>query len=136
MSTHIQTIYQIVFMHGSRDIVFRYMVGILKNKNCNPYIINGVEDHLHIITHIHPSVALADLIKEIKIATNKFIKVKGLFPDFPGWQEGYGASYSFDSLPNLIRYVENQEATIKTYEDEYVGYLKDYQIDFDPKYLF
>jgi REP element-mobilizing transposase RayT len=123
----------------SRDILFRYIVGIIKNKNCNPFIINGVEDHLHIITHIHPSVALADLIKEIKIATNKFIKEKGLFPEFPGWQEGYGAfTYSYDSLTNLIRYVENQEAhhARKTYEDEYVGYLRDYQIDFDPRYLF
>ena len=83
--------------------------------------------------------AIETLIKEIKIATNKFIKEKGLFPEFPGWQEGYGAfTYSYDSLPNLIRYVENQEAhhARKTYEDEYVGYLKDYQIDFDPRYLF
>jgi putative transposase len=68
------------------------MSGILENKKCHLYQINGVEDHIHILTHLHPSVALADLVKDIKLASTKFIKEKGLFPQFSGWQDGYGAA--------------------------------------------
>jgi hypothetical protein len=56
------------------------------------YRINGVEDHLHILTHIHPTVALSSLIKDIKLASNTWIKQENLFPAFKGWQEGYGGS--------------------------------------------
>ena len=43
--------------------VFKTMYGILKNNNSHVYRINGVEDHIHIVASLHPSVALADLIK-------------------------------------------------------------------------
>ena len=86
-------------LKSTRDTVFRYIGGIIKNKGCKLYIINGVEDHLHIVTHIHPSICLANLIKDIKISSNSFIKEKGLFPNFSGWQEGYGAfTYSNEAL--------------------------------------
>jgi len=148
MSTHTQLIYQIVFstkhrakclMKDPREKVFKYIGGLLKNKNCHLYIINGVEDHLHIITHIHPMIALAPLIKDIKISSNQYIKETGICPDFTGWQDGYGAfTYSNDALPNLIRYVQNQEAhhAHQTYEDEYISLLEEHGIEYDLKYLF
>ena len=123
----------------SRDKVFKYIGGILKSKNCHLYIINGVEDHLHIVTHIHPMIALAPLIKDIKISSNNFIKKNQLFPDFPGWQDGYGAfTYSYDAMTNLIRYVQNQEkhhGTV-TYEEEYISLLEEHRVEYDEKYLF
>jgi REP element-mobilizing transposase RayT len=85
MSTYTQLLYQIVFSTKERNPVlakpnrarlFRYISGILKNKNCHVYIINGVEDHIHILTHIHQSIAIADLVKDIKVASNLFINNK------------------------------------------------------------
>jgi REP element-mobilizing transposase RayT len=61
------------------------MNGVLKNKNCHLYRINGMEDHLHILTHIHPAIPLASLVKDIKLASIDFIKSEGIFPDFGGW---------------------------------------------------
>ncbi|MBK9014557.1 MAG: transposase, partial [Saprospiraceae bacterium] len=99
MSTYTQSLYQIVFStkhrqptlaKEGRDELFKYIWGILKNKKCHLYRINGVEDHIHIVTSLHPSVALADLVKDIKLASNDHIKETGLFPDFGGWQDGYG----------------------------------------------
>lgn len=67
MSTYTQVLYQIVFstkhrtpslIEENRERLFKDIWGILNNKNCHLYRINGVEDHLHIATHIHPSVAL------------------------------------------------------------------------------
>ena len=100
MSTYTQILYQIIFstknrektmIESGRERLYSYITGILKNKNCHLYRINGIEDHLHIATHIHPSVALANLIKDVKLAASDFIKNKKLFPGFTGWQVGYGA---------------------------------------------
>jgi len=114
------------------------MSGILENKKCHLYQINGVEDHIHILTHLHPSVALADLVKDIKLASTKFIKEKGLFPQFSGWQDGYGAfTYSIDRKEILINCIKNQEEhhKTKTLRDEYIDLLKEHGIQYDEKYL-
>jgi REP element-mobilizing transposase RayT len=114
------------------------MWGIIKGHNCHLYQIGGVEDHLHIVTHLHPSVALANLVKDIKLASTDYNKRENLFPDFNGWQDGYGAfTYSIHAKSNLINYVKNQEAhhKKKTFIDEYKELLKEHEIEFDEKYL-
>ena len=97
-----------------------------------------MEDHIHIVTHIHPMIAPAQLIKDIKLSTTKIIKKEHLFPDFTGWQEGYGAfTYAIDSKGNLINYVKNQEEHHKQTDfiEEYKALLEEHQIVFDEKYL-
>ena len=147
MSTYTQLLYQIVFSTKNRERtliaenrkpLFQYMWGILKNKKCHLYQIGGVEDHIHIITHLHPSIALSDLIKDIKLASTEHIKDKHLFPHFKGWQDGYAAfTYSIDAKENLINYAKTQEEhhRKKNFQDEYVELLKLSQIDYDEKYL-
>ncbi len=148
MSTHTQIIYQIVFspkyrkpcmIKSGREALFRYIWGILKNNRCHLYRINGVDDHLHILTHLHPSVSLASLVQEIKISSNKFIKANKLFPDFDGWQTGYGAfTYAENAKTNLINYIKNQEEhhRKRTFEDEYRAVLKEQNVPYDEQYLF
>lgn len=147
MSTYTQILYQIVFstkmrertlQKDNRAELFKYMWGILKNKKCHLYRINGVEDHIHIVTHIHPTIALANLIKDIKLASSAFIKEKNLFPNFDGWQEGYSAfTYSIKEKDYLIEYVKNQEEHHKTitFKEELIELLKEHGIEFDEKYL-
>jgi len=118
MSTYTQILYQIVFStknrkpflsKDNRDDLFKDIWGILKNKRCHLYRINGVEDHIHIVTHLHPAVSLADLVKDIKLASSSFIKEKHLFPKFDGWQNGYaGFTYNINDKSRLIEYVKNQ----------------------------
>lgn len=147
MSTYTQILYQIIFgtknrertlSADRRDELFKYISGIIQNKKCHLYQINGVEDHIHILTHLHPSVALADLVKGIKLASTKFIKEKNLFINFKGWQDGYGAfTYSIDRKQILINYVLNQveHHQKKTFREEYVELLHEQGIEFDEKYL-
>ena len=97
-----------------------------------------MEDHLHIVTHIHPSIALADLVKNIKVASSGFIKDNGIFSNFFGWQDGYGAfTYSIKEKSRLIEYVKNQEAHHKriSFRDEYIELLREHEIAFDERYL-
>ena len=118
MSTYTQIYYHIVFgtknrtsclRKDNRDNLFKYIWGVLRNKECHLYRINGVGDHLHIFTHVHPSIALADLIKDIKLASSEWIKKEKIFPFFPGWQEGYTAfTASYKDKDRIIEYVKNQ----------------------------
>jgi putative transposase len=149
MSTYTQILYQAVF--GSKDhvpfittenenILFGYIAGILKKKSCHSYIVGGAINHIHIITHLHPNVALASLIKDIKKAChNMILENTKLFPHFPGWQVGYGGfTYNISAKQNLIRYVENQREHHKVYsfKEEYIQLLKEHSVDYKDDYLF
>ena len=146
--SYISVLYQIVFcpkyrrpclVKENRERLFAYMAGIISNQKSQPYIINGVEDHLHIITHVHQTVPIANLVKEIKISSNKFIKEQRLFPDFTEWQTGYSAfSYAFGAKENLYRYVERQEAHHhgEDFKVELIRMLEEAGVQYDEKYLF
>jgi putative transposase len=147
MATYTQILYQIVFgtknhemtlTKPNREQLFKYISGIIKNKKCHLYQINGVENHIHILTHLHPTVALADLIKDIKLASSDCIHKKDLFPLFRGWQDGYSAfTYSYEAKGNLIRYIQNLEAhhQRESFSDELLKSYKEYNIEFNEKYL-
>ncbi len=148
MSTYTQILYQLVFgtknhemtmIESGQERLYRFIWGILRNKNCHLYRIGGVEDHIHIITHIHPTTAVAYLVKDIKLASSGFIKTENIFPDFNGWQDGYGAfTYSISAKDNLIEYVKNQKEHHKkiSFRDEYISLLKEHGMGFDENYLF
>jgi putative transposase len=100
MSSYRQLLDHIVFRtkKGKRTInpvfskeISSYITGILRNKNCFLYRINDMEDHLHILCDLHPSIVLADLMKDMKTSTSIWMKYSGKFPGFTGWAEGYGA---------------------------------------------
>lgn len=95
-----QIFYQIVFGTKYRQPtisetycreLYQYISGIIKKKNCKLYRINGIEDHIHIFSDLHPTVALSDYIKDIKVASSIWTKANGNFPKFEAWQDGYGA---------------------------------------------
>lgn len=86
-----------------------------------------------------PSVALSQLVKDIKLASSFYIKENKLFFGFDEWQEGYGAfTYSLKEKERLINYVKNQEEHHKktSFRDEYMSILNEFEIDFEEKYLF
>jgi putative transposase len=148
MGTYRQIFYQIVFAtkHREQSIhekneaeLYKYIWGILKNKKCQLYRINGLPDHIHIFCDLHPSVCLSDLVKDIKVSTNLWMKQSGLFPEFTCWQDGYGAfTYSVREKDTIINYIKNQKEHHKneTFEDEYKKLLKEHGIEFDEKSIF
>lgn len=142
-----QIYYQIVFGTKHRkptiaeehcEELYKYIWGIIKNNKCKLYRINGIADHIHIFSDLHPTVALADYIKDIKVASSIWMKEKGKFPEFEGWQDGYGAfTYSIREKDMIINYVKNQKEHHKTetFFDEYKRLLIENGIEFDEKYL-
>lgn len=71
-----------VFYNSGNEELYKYIWGVLKNKNCKLYRINGTEDHVHIACDLHPSIALANLIKDIKVSSSGWIKENKIYPRF------------------------------------------------------
>ena len=95
--------------------LYKYIWGIIKNKQGKLYRINGMDDHIHILSDLHPSFALADFVKSIKVATSLWMKQSPDFPDFKGWGEGYAAfTYSYKYKDVLINYIKNQQEHHRT----------------------
>jgi REP element-mobilizing transposase RayT len=97
-----------------------------------------VENHIHILTDIHPSVAVADFVKEIKGSSSKWLGEKGLFPGFKGWAEGYGAfSCSYWDVSKVTEYIKNQEEhhKKKSFEREFRRLILEAGLNIDEKYF-
>jgi len=147
MATFTQILYQIVFstknakntmVLSNCEELYKYIRGILKNKNCTLSRINGTENHIHIVTQVHPSVSVSNLVKDIKVASSLWIKEQNIFPEFDSWQEGYGAfTYHINQKKVLINYVRNQREHhyLKTFKEEYIELLKEHGIEYDEKFL-
>jgi len=90
--------------------LYKYIWGIIKNKKGKLYRINGMEDHIHILSDLHPSFALSDFVKTIKVATALWMKQSSDFSYFRGWEEGYAAfTYSYKEKQVIINYIKNQQ---------------------------
>ncbi len=147
MSSYRQLLYHLVFrtkksVHSINQEhsgeLFAYMTGIIRNNNCHLYRINGISDHLHILTEIHPSIAVADFIREIKVSSSLWMKSSGLFPLFTGWSEGYGSfTCSYYGIAKLIDYINNQQEhhRKKTFEQEYRNLLQISGIKIDERFF-
>lgn len=97
-----------------------------------------MEDHIHILSDLNPTICLSDYIKIIKVASNTWMKDSGKFPQFKGWQDGFGAfTCSVNEKDLIVNYIKNQKEHHKTesFYDEYKRLLIENAIEFDEKYL-
>jgi REP element-mobilizing transposase RayT len=120
------------------DELYSYIAGIIKNKNSHLYRINGIENHLHILTDMHPSIAPMNFMRDVKVSTSLWMKSSSLFPAFKGWAEGYGSfTCSYYDLDRLVEYIKNQQLLHKkmTFEEEYRILLSEHGITPDNKFF-
>ncbi|MEN8191949.1 MAG: IS200/IS605 family transposase [Bacteroidota bacterium] len=117
----------------------KYIAGIIRGKNQKPIIINGASDHIHVFVGLKPSMAISDLVRDIKNNSSRFINDNKFISGKFSWQEGYGAfSYSHSQISNVYEYILKQEEhhKKKTFREEYLDFLKMFKIEYNEKYLF
>ena len=147
-NTYTQIYIQIVFaVQGRQSLIpanqkeelFKYITGIVKNRNQKLIAIKGMSDHVHIFVGMKPNIALSDLVRDIKAGSSGFLnEKKWLYGKFH-WQEGFGAfSYSHTDIDRVARYIQNQEEhhRTKTFHEEYLNVLNEYAVQYDNQYLF
>ena len=122
-----------------KDELHRYIAGTIKGKQQKSIIVNGMPDHIHAFIGLRPSLAISDLVREMKNNSTNFINEKKFVRGNFSWQEGYGAfSYSHSHIDKVYNYILNQEQhhKKKSFREEYIGFLKKFQIEYNEKYLF
>jgi REP element-mobilizing transposase RayT len=147
MSVYRQILYHIILRTKYDEKAIRqehahelnnYIWGVIKNKRCVPYRINGTDDHIHILSDLHPSVALAHFIKDIKVASSAWMKESGLFPAFRGWGVLYCAlTCTHKEREHIIGYIRNQREHHKEerFHDEIRRLLKEHGVGMDAKWF-
>ena len=119
--------------------LYSYIGSIIKDNGSTPVAINGTNDHVHILCILSKNVCPAVLVEEIKRHSSRWIKM--LDPHYSKFfrQGGYaGFSVRPSSVQKTRLYIENQEEhhRKKTFEEELILFLKEYEIDYDEEYLF
>lgn len=128
-----------IITNNFSDRLHEYIAGILKNTNNYSLAVNGYRDHVHIFFELNPTMSISDIMRDVKANSSKWINknkfVKGHF----AWQDGYGAfSYSRSQRNDVIKYIMSQENHHgqKTFREEYLQILDDFEIPFEGKYVF
>ena len=147
-NTYTQIYIQVVFAVQGRYNMIRkehkeelnkFITGIIRNKKQKLIAINNMPDHAHIFIGMKPSIALSDLVRDIKNNSSAFINEKKWVRRKFNWQEGFGAfSYGHSQMDAVVKYIQNQEEhhARKTFKEEYLELLKRFHVEYDEKYLF
>ena len=121
-----------------RDEVHAYLSGISKRLDCAPISVGGAEDHVHLLCRFGRTITQAEWVKELKRASNIWLKdEKPGFGDFE-WQGGYADfSVSQSNLEQVKKYIENQEEHHRTisFQDELRALLRKHEMEWDEKYV-
>jgi putative transposase len=122
-----------------RETVFKYITGIVKNREQKLISVNGPADHVHVLIGVTPTIAISDIVRDIKAGSSGFINenrwMRGRFQ----WQEGFGAfSHSHAELDRIAHYIQNQEEhhRKRTFREEYVELLREFSVEYDDRFLF
>jgi REP element-mobilizing transposase RayT len=118
--------------------LFDYMGGIIRNKDGASLLINGPDDHVHILARIPTTISISDFLRDLKGDSSLWVHDELAQRDF-AWQTGYAAfSVSKSSLEDVRTYIANQEEHHRhvSFQDEYLAFLKRHEIDYDPRFVF
>ncbi len=133
---------------GLRQSLHGYLGGISKKLECAPLRVGGVEDHVHILARLGRTITQAEWIKEMKRASNHWLKDQSV-PRLPSsgqtaplsefsWQAGYGCfSVSVSNLEVVTAYIDGQVEHHRklTFQEEYRAILKKHGETWDEKYV-
>ena len=120
---------------ASSDQLYRYIARVVQNTQSTLFAINGIENHIHLLINLHPSVRLSDLVRDIKLSTSQWIKQnRDLFPQFAGWGKEYGAfTYALRDKAMVANYIKNQRVhhQRESFEEEYRKHLQNAGIEWN-----
>ena len=115
-----------------------YMAQIINNNYGKCHLINGMPNHVHILTSLKPSISISDVMLRLKGDSSRWANEKQLFNQKFGWQSGYGIfSVSHSNIDSVYKYISNQQEHHKKFdfESEFRKLLEKHNIKFDEKHI-
>ena len=147
-NTYTQIYLQVVFaVEGRQNLIrperkeelHKYITGIVTQRGQKLLAIHCMPDHAHLLIGLKPSMALSDLVRDIKTGASNHINDQKWVAGRFSWQEGFGAfSYSHSQLTDVIRYIQNQveHHSRKSFREEYLEFLERFEVPYEERYLF
>ena len=121
-----------------RERTHAFLAGAVRQCDCEAYRVGGVEDHVHLAVRLSRTLSVADLVKEVKTASSKWVKTQDASLQDFAWQQGYGVfSVGMSQKETLLNYIDNQEEhhRTRTFKDEYRDFLTKYGIEYDERHV-
>jgi len=97
-----------------------------------------MEDHVHLLASLPPTVALADVLRFLKSNSFKWVHKKWPQRSTFAWQLGYAAfSVSKSNVAEVTNYIRNQEKHHRkiTFQQELLALLRKHGIEYDERYI-
>jgi putative transposase len=113
------------------------MAGILREIGGTPILVNGVEDHIHVLTHLQPKLSVSNVVRDLKANSSRWVHTTHPERSSFAWQRGYaGFTVSRSNADDVRAYIADQEAHHKkvSFQDEYRAFLRKHGIEFDERY--
>ena len=121
-----------------RSPLYKYLATVVRKLGCACPRVGGMADHVHLAIQLSRTMTIAELVKEIKISSSKWIKSQSPELTEFSWQKGYGVfSVGPADLDALLQYIDQQEEhhKVRLFQDEYRAFLKKYGVVFDERYV-
>jgi putative transposase len=121
-----------------RDSLHGYLGGISKRLDCAPLIVDGVEDHVHLLCRFGRTITQSGWVKELKRVSNGWVKEQGAEYSRFEWQAGYAAfSVGQSNLDEVKQYIANQEEHHgkMTFQDELRALFRRHEQEWDERYV-
>ena len=118
--------------------LYAYMASVINNEFGFARLINGTEDHVHILADLRPAAAPADMLNRVKTFSSRWLKKTHPLKEKFAWQKGYGIfSVSSSLIPKAVKYIRDQKEHHRnvTFKEELINFLKRHKIDYDERYL-
>ncbi len=119
--------------------LFSVIGNLINETGCKTLLVNGVTDHVHCFFSLKPTITIAEVMKNAKAKSSKWVNENGLTTSRFEWQEGYGVfSYSRSQVADVCRYIENQAEHHRrtTFRKEYLNFLTKFEVPHDERYVF
>ncbi len=116
--------------------LYAYLGGLAKELKGKAIAIGGMEDHVHLLISLPPSIATSDSMRLIKANSSKWLSERFGTPF--SWQIGFGAfSVSRSNVDAVVKYIHNQEEHHRKFDfrEEFMKLLKNNEVEFDEQYL-
>lgn len=145
-STHLSLNFHVIY--STRDRVreiarewradlHAYLGGCIREFGAEPLIVGGTIDHVHVLLRLRATQCLADAVREMKAASSRWVHERHRRFGF-AWQDGYaGLTVSPAKIRSVYGYIEGQEGhhRSKSFQEEYLQFLRESGIEFDERYL-
>ena len=121
-----------------RQRLYDYIGGIIKGEKGRLVAAGGTVDHIHLLVSLHQQTAVADILRDIKANSSKWVHEAFADKSTFAWQSGYGAfSVSCSNLEQVVDYIQRQEAHHRTlsFQEEFIAFLDRHGVAYDERYV-